>query len=244
MTQASLTVVGTGIHINQVTLEARDAIRGADRVLYLVVDPLSIHWIRRWNANAESLQPLYKEGADRGEAYQAMVDRIMQRVAAREQVCAVFYGHPGVCVFPAHEAVRRARAEGIPTRMLPGVSTDACLFADLGVDPVLDGCQSFEASRFIQLKPAFDPRVPLVLWQAGLVFEAAHQAHYDQRNLGLLVEALTPHYGMDHEVVAYVAAQYPGAAPAVKRVALGHLADSGIPAIATLYVPPASHRVS
>ena len=40
--------------------------------------------------------------------------------------------HPGVYVAPSHETVLRARAEGYPARMLPGISSEDCLFADLG----------------------------------------------------------------------------------------------------------------
>jgi len=30
--------------------------------------------------------------------------------------------------------------------MLPGISAEDCLFADIGVDPGIYGCQSFEAT--------------------------------------------------------------------------------------------------
>lgn len=41
-----------------------------------------------------------------------MIERILQSVRSGGMTCAIFYGHPGVFVYPAHEAIRRARAEG------------------------------------------------------------------------------------------------------------------------------------
>ena len=47
------------------------------------------------------------------------------RIRAGFRVCAVFYGHPGVFVYPSHEAIRRARAEGFAARMLPALTPKA-----------------------------------------------------------------------------------------------------------------------
>jgi hypothetical protein len=85
------------------------------------------------------------------------------------EVCVVFYGHPGVFVQPAHEAIRVARLEGFTARMLPGISAEDCLFADIEVDPGVYACQSFEATDFLVRKRKFDPRSPLVLWQIGSI---------------------------------------------------------------------------
>src|SRR5437773_2103233 len=74
-------------------------------------------------------------GKPRRETYAEMVEELLAPVRAGHNVCAAFYGHPGVFVNPGHEAIRRARAEGFPARMLPAVSALDCLVADLGIDP-------------------------------------------------------------------------------------------------------------
>src|SRR5205809_2021168 len=38
--------------------------------------------------------------------------------------CLACYGHPGVFVYPSHEAIRRARAEGYVARILAGISSE------------------------------------------------------------------------------------------------------------------------
>ena len=64
-------------------------------------------------------------------------------------MCAAFYGHPGIFVYPGQEAMRRAHAEGLKARMLPGISSIDCLWCDLGIDPALDGCQIYHATEFV-----------------------------------------------------------------------------------------------
>src|SRR5262249_40195363 len=51
----SLTVVGTGIAVGQMTAEARASIEGADKVLYCVADAATERLIQRINPSAESL---------------------------------------------------------------------------------------------------------------------------------------------------------------------------------------------
>ena len=139
--KGSLTIVGTGISVlGQTTIEARAHMQQADKLLYLVADPAATHWIEGLNSTAESLQGFYGEGKRRIVTYLEMVEHILFYVREGKRVCVAFYGHPGVFVFPAHESIKQARSEGFTAKMLPGISAEDCLFADLGVDPGSDGC--------------------------------------------------------------------------------------------------------
>lgn len=233
----SLTVVGTGIGAARLTLEARAAIEAADEVLYLVPDPVSAQVIAGLNARSRSLERCYVEGEHRRAAYARMVDEILAPVRSGRRVCAAFYGHPGVFVLPSHEAIARARSEGFAAAMLPGISAEDCLFADLGVDPAASGCQSYEATRFLSLRPAVERRAALVLWQIGVVGSADHSAEAQAPQLEALVGALRELYPAGHEVVVYQASSFTGIAPLIRRVPLRELAAAVTPA-STLYVPP------
>ncbi|MBX9568965.1 MAG: hypothetical protein K2X77_08725 [Candidatus Obscuribacterales bacterium] len=92
MHSGSLTVVGTGIRFTQMTMESQAAIEAANKVLYLVADPLTAAWIRELNPTAESLHFLYEDGKDRGITYSEMVERILEEVRKGQDVCAAFYG--------------------------------------------------------------------------------------------------------------------------------------------------------
>lgn len=235
--RGSLVVVGTGIGFARITLEARAAIAAADELLYLVPDAVSEAAILGLSPQARSLAGLYEEGVARRTAYERMVEAILAPVRAGRRVCAAFYGHPGVFVLPSHDAIGRAREEGFAAEMLPGVSAEDCLFADLGVDPAASGWQSYEATRFLERRPAVEPRAALVLWQVGVVGSADHTAEPVSPRLDGLVGALLTLYPSGHEVVVYEASSYPGIAPLVRRVPLDRLASAVTPA-STLYVPP------
>jgi uncharacterized protein YabN with tetrapyrrole methylase and pyrophosphatase domain len=231
-----------------VTPEATAAIERADEVLYLVTQPLTAHWIERTNPRSRSLHGLYAPGKPRRETYAEMVDELLAPVRAGRDVCAAFYGHPGVFVMPGHEAVRRARAEGHRARMLPAVSALDCLVADLGIDPAATGLQSYEATDFVVYHRAVDEAATLVLWQIGVVGELGYAMEPRRDNLALLVERLAESYPHDHEVIVYEASPYPLVAdPVVLRLPLEELADAPVPLLSTLVVPPArppSRRLS
>ncbi|MGH2739937.1 MAG: SAM-dependent methyltransferase [Actinomycetota bacterium] len=238
-----MTVVGTGItYFSHITNEARASIGTADKVLALVADPATEGFLRRLNPSVESLERFYVPGQDRLESYRSMADEIVDWVSKGLAVCAVFYGHPGVFVMPAHVAIEKARRSGFPARMLPGISAEACLFADLGVDPGADGCQSFEATDFLVSRRRFDPTSVLLLWQVGVIGRTGIEREPHRPALLELVTRLSSEYGNDWDVVLYEAPQYPIFDPAIERTTLRELPDHEVGAFVTLYVPPKGRR--
>lgn len=242
--KGSLTVVGSGIElVRDTTIGARIAIERADKVLTLVTNPATELWIRKLNSEVESLFDCYVDGRPRLEAYNAMVERILKNVQHGLEVCVVFYGHPGVFVKPAHESIRAARHEGFTARMLPGISAEDCLFADIGVDPGTFGCQSFEATDFIVRKRKFDPKSPLILWQIGSIGDLYyHSDNYISdmsiRGLKILTQILEEHYDKDHEIIIYQASILPLCQPLIQRIPLTKVHEAKIGAASTMYIPP------
>lgn len=239
MAPGSLTIVGTGIQfVGQVTLEARAWIEQADKVLFGVTDPLTARWLRTLNATAVPL-PYPTHYARRRETYRLIVSCIMAEVRREQMVCAVFYGHPGVFTEPAHAALRQAQSEGYTARMLPGISAEDCLFADLGLDPATYGCQNFEATDFLIRRRIFDPRSALILWQIAVIGNLGFYEEGSHRHgLTVLAEVLEDYYGSDHIVVIYEAAIYPTVKPHIQHVPLCMLPQARISLVSTLYVPP------
>ncbi|HEV2262079.1 MAG TPA: SAM-dependent methyltransferase [Candidatus Rubrimentiphilum sp.] len=240
--KGSLTVVGTGIKIGaQTSPEALACIENADKVLFLPADALTEHWLRRVNASAEPLHRFYAEDKLRNQTYQEMADYVLEHVRQGKDVCFVSYGHPGVFADPMHESVRRARTDGYAARMLPAISAEDCLFADLGVDPGRDGCQSFEATGFLVFRKSFDPGAALILWQIGVIGNLGYKSEFAAWNLpGLEVlrDYLLGFYDRSHQVAVYDAAPYVLCDSTVQYIELDHLLDAKITAMSTLYVPP------
>ena len=240
--KGSLDVVGTGITaMTQVTAEALECIRTASKLVYLVTDPVTEHWLLALRPNAENLDRFYGATKNRWDTYSEITERILHFVRRGLRVCAAFYGHPGFFCMPSHEAIRRARKEGFPARMLPGIASFDCLIADLGIDPATHGCQSFLANDFLAYSRKFDPRSSLIIWQPALVgeFRAASRA-CNRRGLRILTQELRKNYPADHEVVIYEASQFVVADPVIRKVRLSALPRARMTPISTLYIPPRS----
>lgn len=242
MGRGRLTVVGTGFLVaGQTTPEALACMRQADRLLFLVAEPATRLWLEGLRPHSLNLAGSFWEGRPRMESYEEVVERILQPVRDGLWVCAAFYGHPGVFVHSSHAAVRRARAEGYEAEMLPGVSAEDCLFADLGVDPALHGCQSFEASNFLLRRRKVDASAALVLWQIGALGTTTYSKRtlWNRDGLDLLVEALLETYPPEHAAVVYEATLYPTCDPLIQRVTVATIPSTKVSTYSTLYVPPA-----
>lgn len=248
----SLTVVGTGIRlIGQCSAEALDHISSADVVFSVMGSPIAEHWLLTLNPVTISLQTHYKNAPDRPAAYRAMVETIVAAVREGQAVCAAFYGHPGVFVGPSHAAVRQLRAEGFDARILPAISAEDCLFADLEVDPAAAGCQSYEAADFFFNKRVFDTSAALILWQIAVLGDETYSVFEAQPHwLEALARVLMERYPADHTVTIYEAATLPTTRPRMEELELRDLGNAAVTQASTLYVPPygtptrSSERVS
>jgi len=241
----SVVFVGTGFSlITQATGEAIREIERAQKVLFLVADPAAARWLRSLNSTAESLSTHYAQGKARSDSYREMADRILAHARRGERVCVALYGHPGIGCDPTHIVVARAREEGIPAGIQPGISSDACLFADLGIDPMDAGVQAYEASLFVFRRPRIDTRAGLLLWQAGFVGETSIGVSDGAGAAGarMLVAALKKYYAPSHRAAVYQASWYPICPPSIEwmpiRSLVGGMKSSGC----TLYIPPARTR--
>jgi len=236
----SLVVVGTGIMLaGQITVEAKNEIVAADRVIAKTNNAVSFRWLQGLNPRIDLLDDLYDPAVPRDRSYRAMAARILDAVRCGERVCAVFYGHPGVFVDPGHAAIREAREAGYPARMLPGISAEDCLVADLGIDPGRNGLQCFEATSFLFHDYRFDPACALVLWQIDVVGD--HTLMAEQPAVGAmeaLIQRLQKHYPGDHEVILYEAATIPIETPRMERTTLAALGNAQLNSGTTLYIPP------
>lgn len=243
--KASLVIVGSGIKfLSHLTNEARVYIEQSDKVLYLVNDPAMKEWIKKTAREFESLDPLYTKYPLRLDCYNAITDYILKILHHTDQhLCVVLYGHPSVFSLPGLNAAIRAKEEGYDVRILPGISAEDCLFADLLIDPGVYGCQSFEATDFLLYRRQFDSSCHLILWQIDIIGVLDNPLLHDNRKgASILVDYLKSYYNVDHEVILYEAAQYPSFEPKILKLPLNKLPTANFSRISTLYIPPAYQK--
>lgn len=235
----SLVVVGTGINtFAQCTLEARAYIEQAERLIVHVPDPLGYSWLKSLQPELMDLQDCYHQTSNRADAYELMTQRIVDTVLAGHQTVAVFYGHPGVFVQPSHEAIRRLQAHGVRAEMLPGISAESCLVADLGFDPGRSGCTQHEASSFLFYDVPVDASTPLILWQIGVLGDhTLSKLSTTTTALLALTEKLQRQFPASHLVAIYEAASYAFAKPRIEWCRVDSLPNQHYTAASTLFVP-------
>ena len=239
-----LVIVGTGIGlVGNMTIQTKSIIATSEKVLYVVADEATGAFLESLNPTAESIFKFYDETVDRLDTYHLMTNYIMDFVRAGKRTCAAFYGHPGIFVFPAHEAMLTAKAEGFPAEMKAAVSAEDCLFSDLGIDPGRVGCQSFEVTDFLIHERKFDTDSLLVLWQIGVIGQVGFKKHFHiENNIRILTKELASIYPLDHKVIVYEASVYPVCPPKIVVATIATIDYRELSPISTLVIPPIANR--
>lgn len=239
MKPGSLIIVGSGIQLGRhVSRRALSEIQAADSVLAMT-DAFCFQWLQDMRPDVVGLHEFYGRDKDRRQTYREMDEAIMTEVRTGKRVCAVFYGHPGVFADVPHVTLRKAREEGHEARMEPGISAEACLYADLGMDPGRRGVQSFEATQFLVYDRYADPSALLILWQVALAGDlSCAQFAADRARLTVLRDKLLRWYPPDIEVILYEAAQLPVESFRADRLPLSDLPEADYKEYTTLVIPP------
>jgi hypothetical protein len=204
--------------VNHVTIGAQGWIKHADKVFCWGVDPVTERWIAGLNGKIQSL-----------ENAKALGNQALEFVRAGLTVCAVHAGDTSTW----HEEIRMCRAEGLRAVIVPGVSTEDCLFSDLGIDLQRDGVQIYGATEFLAQRRVPDASAGLVLRLTGFTGDAANGSCHPS-----LVEILAGQYGTEHEAILYEPAQYAVCEPVIRRCTIGDLVHAAVTTHMSLFVPP------
>jgi uncharacterized protein YabN with tetrapyrrole methylase and pyrophosphatase domain len=228
----------------QLTPLSRSYIETADVVVGIVPNNLARKWLQGVAKNYVCLLSYYGdvdvEGKDRRDTYQRMAATIVDEVRAGKTVCAALYGHPGIFACVGHLAIAAARAEGYSAEMLPGISAEDCLVADLGIDPGATGMQSMEATQFMIYERKIDPTGLTILWQPALAGELTLK-RFDTtaERVQILVDKLARDYPQDHLVILYEAATSPLETTRMDTMPLRDLPTAVLRGSTTLVIPAA-----
>lgn len=237
--------MGTGMRMaGQVTPLAQSYIETADVVIGAVPNLFTRKWLQQIAKEYICVLGYYSdcdvEGKNRRDTYRRMADTILTQVRAGKTVCAAFYGHPGIFACISHMAIADARAEGFSAEMLPGISAEDCLVADLGIDPGRTGMQSMETTQFMIFERRIDPTALLILWQPFLAGELTLK-RFDTTaaKLQVLVDKLARDYPLEHPVILYEAATHPLEKTRMDTVLLKDLPTASLQGTTTLVIPAA-----
>ncbi len=236
----SIVCVGVGMTLGaHICPISKSHIDKADVVFSGVSNGIVELWLKEMHPDVRSLQAFYEKGKSRRITYKQMVEVMLEQVRAGKKVVGAFYGHPGVFAQAPRVAIEQAKQEGFDAKMIPGISAEDCLYADLGIDPGSVGCQHYEASQFMFYQRVFDPSAYLVLWQIGIAGDKSlTRRSTGQAHRQILVELLLKTYSEAHIIILYEAAVLPIDKVLQQRITLGELANVSLSQHTTLVIPP------
>lgn len=242
-----LVILGSGITaIAHMTLEALGHIRNADIVFYNANSGVTAAYLKELNSNVVDLYAYYGEGKLRGITYVQMAELMLREVRKGRTVAGVFHGHPGFFVKAGRRAMAIAEMEGHEARLLPGISSIDCLFADLRVDPGYVGVEIVKASHLLQRGYMLSTDHHVVIVQVGSVGDNTFSfSGFKHAKVDRLFRKLIDVYGDNHESVYYVASIFPGLDPIIRVRHLRDYLDQNIldtVHASLLYIPPLGVR--
>ena len=238
--KGSFVAVSTGMMLGgQITVRGKEYLKNADIVYSLVSHPLADVWLKGFSSKVVNLQHLYEEGKHRLDTYEEMMSLMLDSVRKGMDVCGAFYGHAGVFAWVPRETIKRVKLEGFQAHMEPGVSSEACLYSDLGIDPGSVGIQSYEASQFLFYGHKPNNKSYLLLWQIALAGDISISTlKTNPKKIQWLIDYLLEWYPPEHEVIIYEAATLPIEKVRQDVSELKDLVNHRLNLHSTLIVPP------
>ena len=135
------------------------------------------------------------------ETKDEIIERMTDHVRSGMAVCLAHHGRSPLIAEVLREAIALGRAENWLSAIAPGVSVLDCLFSDLGLDPLRDGCQIFAAEHFLERRLRLNTSTALVV-SLG-----------DNAVFADVLALLRDEYGADHPAIVYEPARTPSSNP-------------------------------
>ncbi|KAF3905926.1 hypothetical protein ABW21_db0200775 [Orbilia brochopaga] len=241
--KGTLILVGTGVRsLCQLTPEAIHEIEKADRIYYALRDATTEGFIKNRNKYALDCYQLVinDEGIPEVDVYIQIAEIMLSDVRKGLYVVCVCFGHPGLFMSPNRRAMAIALAGGYITRMIPGISVQDCLLADLGIDPSFVGCLTCEARDFLMHDHLGLTSRHVIMFEVGYL--GLYGDDNDVDYLTVFFDKLDQIYGVSHPLVNYTAATSPIMQPIIDQLTVGCLRKpevrKRITSSSTLYFPP------
>lgn len=238
-----ITIAGMGLRaVDQVTRETEAAIRRSREVLYADTGAGTAEYLAERCPKVTSLYAAsYGESGNRVHAYHHMAAAVIDAALRNPPVTFLLHGHPLVFVYAPFLVRDMAGLLGLTVEVLPGISSMAALFAELWIDPGVNGIQMYEATDLLLRRRQLQPDVPALIWQVGNLESRLHTAHVSRpERFERFTRYLLQRYPPDHPFTALYGSPHPLVPTTRHTFALRDL-PAHAPVLhvgTTLYVPP------
>lgn len=239
-------IVGLGIvHVGQITRETERLMAESNEVLYVERGIAIDNFLRQLCPRVTNLTTLYADEGDRQETYRRMAASVITAALDHPPVTFALYGHPLIFSYPPFLVQQMATYFDLRVRVLPAVSAMDCIFADLSIDPSMNGLQMYEATDLLLRRRPLHPDVPALIWQIGALETGLYSTHASRpERFQRFLDHLLSFYHRNHLVFAVHSATHPMMKSEVLKFPLGEISAFAavLHAGFSLYIPPVSAR--
>ena len=244
---SDITIVGLGVlNVDQVTGETERAIRRSNEVLYVDTGVATRGFLQEICPKVTSLfATSYQESGCRLGSYDRMAVAVIEAALDHPPVTFAMGGHPIVGAEAPFLIYEMARLLGLEVVTLPGISAMDCLFAELMIDPCVNGLQMYEATDLLLRRHPLLPEVPALIWQIGVLETRLHtQRRSKPSRFDRFKAHVLQYYPPIHLVTAYFASQHPLMRSQILQFPMGEIGDYAeqLHAGFTLFIPAARVR--
>ncbi|MDW7992112.1 MAG: nucleoside triphosphate pyrophosphohydrolase [Anaerolineae bacterium] len=222
----SITLVGLGPgNPRHLTLEAWEVLKAAQEVwLRTAKHPVVPHL--PGHLSLRSFDALYEQAEDFAEVYEAIVQEVLRLGERPEGVVYAVPGHPLVGEATVTEILRRAKEQGLPVRIVEGISFVEPTLSALGLDALGPGLQLYDGIDLAaRHHPPLNPDLPALIGQV-----------HSRTLASDLKLTLMNQYPDDHSVALVIAAGTEQ--ERVLWIPLWELDHHEVDHLTSLYIPP------
>ena len=156
----NIDIIGIGIKgFNQITLEALNTIKIADRVYHLT---LFDEELKKINKNCINLVDKYLSSKS-FNIYNEFVSIILSSLDSVDRISVVNYGHPTFLVNVTQSLIRKSKEKGINCNIIPGISSIDVIWTIIKKDSGVPGMQIIEASCLIDNQIEINTQIDLYI---------------------------------------------------------------------------------
>lgn len=239
--EKKLYLLGAGIKsLSHLSNETVGYLKGSDRILYLLNEPMMAKWVEETFNNCMSLDDHYFNSDRRLDSYHSIADQIISELQDNNTVSFLIYGHPCFYSMPGLIAASSlAENNNIEVQLVPAISSIDCLYADLAIDPANGGVFVVDATELITTRKVFDHSCHVAILQVSMIGNSGLPTDKtDLESLEKLKDYLLDFYGRKNGCVIYEAPLYPGMKPKIRKFLLEDLCEQELSTLSTLYIYP------
>ncbi len=236
---SEIVIIGTGPGpLSLVTREAEQELLAADKIFFRMSALPIYHWLEERGKRLISFDTLYAiPRCSSKDIYGFIADAILREATTNHRAVYALPGNPFVFENTTGLICRRAQAQGVDVRVVPGISFLELVYKELAIDPVM-GLQILPPGAVQPSRAVYSEHLGVLIGLLGASVGADPGSEIP--SVDLLSQWLLERYSPDHPVSLVWTTGMPDFETHSRTLALKNLVEAcgDCEFFASLYIPP------